>query len=121
MGTAQGAVRASGRPNEPALAGLQVYTMAESAEILRCTASWLEEKARRREIPFVMLGGSYRLTAAHLVEIVQQFEVTPGAEKRPTSTPRRRVHETATPTPAVTPLRARPPQRLRRASGDGCD
>lgn len=121
MRAAEAAVRPSGRPSEPALE-LQVYTALEAAEILRCTASWLEEKARRREVPFTMLGGSYRWTAAHLVTIVQQHEVTPGTEKRPAE-PRRRRVEKAPATehaPTVTPLRARPPQRHRRASGDGC-
>jgi hypothetical protein len=75
-----------------------------AADVLRCRASWLREKARRREIPFTMVGGSYRWTADHLAEIVRLFEQSPAPQ-----TPRRRAMPAGE---VVTQLlRARPPRR----------
>lgn len=85
------------------------------------TSSWLKEMARRREIPFVLIAGKYAFTDDHLAEIIRKFEMKPGRDERPAAAPRRRVRDSAASAPTVTPLRARPPQRLRRASGDGCD
>lgn len=90
--------------------GLRLYTAEEAAPILRVKPSWMKTKAREGEIPFTMLGGSYRWTAGHLAEIVQLFERRP--EQAPASTPRRR---SAPADPTVQPLRARRPAR-RRAS-----
>jgi excisionase family DNA binding protein len=84
-------------------------TPEEAATLLRCTASWLREKARRREIPFVMVSGSYRFSNAHLERIIHQFEQQP---RQPVSTAARRPRS---PTPnasnGVTQLRSRPPRR----------
>ena len=54
-----------------------VYTADEAAAILKCTASWLKEQARRRKIPFTKIGGSYRWTSAHLEEIIRLGEHQP--------------------------------------------
>lgn len=114
---AEAAIRSAGWPTDPAQipADLQLFTVDEAAAILRCKPSWLRERARCRKVPFTMLGGAYRFTGRHLGDIIRQFEITPGAEQRPASAPRRRTRETTASVPAVTPLRARPPQRRRSA------
>jgi excisionase family DNA binding protein len=53
------------------------WTTAEAAKNLGCTASWLKEMARRREIPYTMLSGAYHFTSAHLDEIAAIYEVRP--------------------------------------------
>jgi hypothetical protein len=86
-----------------------VYDSDEAAALLRCRASWLKEKARRREIPFTMIGGSYRWTADHLAEIVRMGEQEPSASLR--QAPRRLApHGADTGMPS---LRARAPRRAR--------
>ncbi|MET9019971.1 helix-turn-helix domain-containing protein [Actinopolymorpha sp. NPDC004070] len=61
---------------------LTVYTPEEAAEVLRVGQSWLEQQAAARRVPFTMLGGCYRFTDDHLVQIVQIFESTPAASSR---------------------------------------
>jgi excisionase family DNA binding protein len=56
---------------------LSIHTVEEAAAILRVKPSWLERQAAARKVPFTMLGGSYRFTAAHLAAIVQLHEQTP--------------------------------------------
>jgi hypothetical protein len=92
-----------------------LYTAAEAATLLRCSAWWLTDRARRRLIPFVFIGGQYRFTAAQLGDIVARhsFEVQETAspvvvaEARP-----------AAPVPAgsATLLRPRSPRRARSAA-----
>lgn len=92
---------------------LVVHTAEEAAVILRGTASWLEEQARLRRIPFTMIGGSYRFTDAHLIQILKLFEEQPtGASS--SHAPRRRA-DPALPE-GVTALKARRPKRSRAAS-----
>lgn len=108
-----------GRSVTPAF---HLYTPEEASRLLGADivpASWLREKFRKREIPGVLIAGKIAFREVDLSAIVQQYEVTPGQGTRPAAAPRRRARETAASAPAVTPLRARPPQRLRRASGDG--
>jgi hypothetical protein len=84
------------------------------------TASWLREQARKREIEFTMIAGKVAFTGPQLAALIEKFSVPAGPTERPATEPRRRrVRETTTDTPVVTQLRARPPQRLRRAVGDG--
>lgn len=92
-----------------------LHTPEEAAELLACKPSWLREKARRREIPFTLVGGAYRFSDAHLTRIVQQFEQAPG---RPAAPPVRRTRPASEPAPASGPaqLKARRPRRLQRAS-----
>jgi len=56
-----------------------IHTAEEAAGIIggACKASWLREKARLREIPFTMIGGSYHFTGAHIDEIIRSFEQQP--------------------------------------------
>lgn len=56
---------------------LWVYTLEESAKILRCEPGWLEEQARQGKIPYTELGGSRRFTSGHLAAIVAIHERLP--------------------------------------------
>lgn len=90
---------------------LSVHTLEEAAAILRVKKSWLERQAAARKIPFTMLGGSYRFTAAHLAAIVRIHEKSPGAgaetRSRQPDTRSSRVREFGRPQ-NLTPLRPRP-------------
>ena len=87
---------------------IRVYDADEAAAILRCKPSWLREKARRREIPHTVIGGSYRWTSDHLAAIVRLGERVPPSAAA--STRRRRTSATQE---AGQLLRARPPRRPR--------
>ena len=54
-----------------------VYTVEESAEILRCEPGWLEEQAQQGKIPHTILGGSLLFTSGHLAAIVAIHERLP--------------------------------------------
>jgi excisionase family DNA binding protein len=56
---------------------LWVYTLEESAEILRCERGWLEEQAQQGKIPYTELGGSRRFTSSHVAAIVAIHERLP--------------------------------------------
>lgn len=103
-----------------------LLSLEESAQRLNprlITVSWLGERCRRREVDFTMIAGKYAFTEQQLAALVEKYTVPAGtAERQATEPRRRRVRETkTTDTPAVVQLRARPPQRLRHASGDGRD
>jgi hypothetical protein len=83
------------------------WTTTEAARKLGCKPSWLQEKARRREIPYTMLSGAYHFTSAHLDEIAAIYEVRPRGAPA-TAAP-------ASPAAAQPVLRARSP-RQRRAT-----
>jgi hypothetical protein len=97
------------------------WTKAEAAARLACTESWLEEKARLREIPFTRLSGAIHFTDGHLAEITAIYEERPASEKpaaAPTakSTPTRRkaegqVSQFPLAATGAVPLRARAPRR----------
>ena len=87
--------------------------------MLRCSQWWVKEQARRRRIPYCWIGGSYRFTDGHLVEIARLFEVRPAAEVtappgRATSIRRPRPTVTTAPDQPVA-LAARLPRRMRQA------
>ena len=92
-----------------------LHTPEEAAELLRCKASWLREKARLREIPFSKVGGAYRFSDAHLTQIVAQFEQAPGRPAAPAVRRTRPATELA-PASGSAQLKARRPRRLQRAS-----
>lgn len=121
MATAQGAVRAAGRPNKHTQMpdGFGLYTPEQAAQLLNpdiITASWLREKARKREIEFTMMAGKVAFTVSQLAALVEKGRVAPGTVERQATEPRRRrVREAIASAPAVTPLRARPPRRRRSA------
>jgi hypothetical protein len=89
-----------------------VYTADEAGEILKCKASWLKERARKREIPFTMVGGSYGWTPSHLAEIVKLFEYRPAGRSAAPVAARR----TAARSDEVATLTARTPRRTRGAA-----
>jgi len=123
-GVTQSTIGGEARPQRPVssaenrtAAGLvRLYTAKEAADSLRVSEYWVKERARRREIPFTLVGGAYRFTEAHLDEIVEIFEQRPESTRGQTSaTPRRRAQPRSQPADAVTPLRARQPRRHPKA------
>lgn len=89
-----------------AAAGVQLYTADEAAVLLRCKPSWLNEQARKRLIPFTLVGGSYRFSVAHLTQIITDHEHLPGDAMNQSAGPR-----ASRPAPVEPPpLRARPPR-----------
>ncbi|PRH80032.1 DNA-binding protein [Streptomyces solincola] len=96
----------------------RLHTAREVAEALGCSVWWVKERARRRLIPFTYVGGAYRFTAEHVVEIVRLHEEFPSrAPRRPAprlSAPVSIAREpgAASSGPALT---ARPPRRLLKA------
>ncbi len=92
-----------------------IYTVAEAAPILKVSENWLRDKARRREIPCTMIGGSYHFTDAHLEEIIRLFERPAVTGSRPRAPARPAPEAPAEETGPV--LRARPPRRRRQPPG----
>jgi hypothetical protein len=95
-----------------------VYTADEAAAILggSVKASWLKEMARKREIPFTMLGG-YRWTDAHLEEIIALREHRPApVQPAPAATPRASGRTSAAPAGSAPVPLLRPRQPRRRAA-----
>lgn len=88
-----------------------VYNADEAAALLKCKPRWLKDRARKREIPFTMVGGSYGWTPAHLAEIIRQFEQRPQAARSPRAPSLPKQRDAAEPT-----LRAKTPRRSRVAS-----
>jgi Helix-turn-helix domain len=96
-----------------------LYRPAQVAKKLGCSEWWVKEQARQRRIPFSWIGGSYRFTDEHVVEIIRLFEVRPehggpAGSAAGTSTTSKRPETPAAP---VTRLRARSPRRTRRGTG----
>lgn len=102
----------AGDPGESRV--MPLFTPEQAAEILQCKPSWIRDKARRREIPFTMIAGQYRLSDAHLTEIVAMNEQRPETAVPPRAV-RRRSGADEQPAPAVS-LQARRPQRARRSA-----
>lgn len=93
-----------------------LYTAKEIADSLRVSESWVKERARRREIPFTLVGGAYRFTEAHLEQIIEIFEQRPESTAGQVVTaPRRRVQPRPEAASAVVPLQARQPRRRPKA------
>jgi excisionase family DNA binding protein len=87
---------------------IAVYTLDEAATVLRVKPSWLERRAAARDIPFTMLGGSYRFTADHLAAIVTQHENRPAPPERDATVSRPAVARRPLGTPRPDDLQARP-------------
>jgi hypothetical protein len=90
---------------------------ADVARLLKCSAWWVKEQARRGRIPYSWIGGSYLFTDEHVTAIVRLYEVQPTDPAVIRSTPRRSAppagESTGTP---VIQLRARLPRRARAAN-----
>jgi Helix-turn-helix domain len=91
------------------------YRPSEVAAILQCSEWWVKEQARNKRIPYSWIAGSYRFTAQHIEDIVLLFERRPTADKADTGAQHTRRSRT-TADSQVIQLRARRPQRARRAA-----
>ncbi|MFF0257365.1 helix-turn-helix domain-containing protein [Streptomyces microflavus] len=101
----------------------RLYRPDEVAAVLGCSAWWVKDRARRRQIPFARVGRAYRFTAAHLAEIIRLHEERPTIAARPPSPgtpPAAPARRSGAPEPGATSgrLRARPPRRTDRAAFD---
>jgi len=90
------------------------YLPRDVARIFKCSEWWVKEQARRHRIPFCWIGGGYRFTPDHLIEIARQFEhkATP-AQVISIEARRKRLPRDSPARPAE--LRARLPPRAQRA------
>ncbi|MCX5123542.1 helix-turn-helix domain-containing protein [Streptomyces sp. NBC_00347] len=108
-----------GDPTLPRLFGPE-----ELARALGCSAWWVRDRARRRLIPFVYVGGAYRFTADHLAEIIRIHEERPATAapsteapappRKPASVQARSAGRSGT-SESRPRLVARPPRRLLNA------
>lgn len=75
-----------------------VYRVQEAAKKLKCTESWLKNKAKARAIPVRLIGGAYAWTDADLEEILRITYRPPApasaaaARRRPTPAPPQNEH-----------------------------
>jgi excisionase family DNA binding protein len=100
----------------------RLYCPEEIADVLGCSAWWVQDRARRRLIPFTRVGRAYRFTAEHLAEIIRLNEERPARMPEPEVATRRLVPRPSVSRAAhpaqVERLRARSPRRLRRDQFD---
>jgi hypothetical protein len=90
------------------------HRAADVARLLKCSAWWVKEQARRGRIPYCWIGGSYLFTDEHVREIVRLHEVQPVDLAATRSAPRRSASPTGEDRPgSVVQLKARMPRRLR--------
>jgi hypothetical protein len=103
----------------PAPAQPAYYRPADVAALLRCSAWWVKEQARRGRIPYSWIGGGYLFTDEHVAEIVRLFERRPAQPPAVTAPlPRHQTAAVADVADAtVVQLRARPPRRTRHGDG----
>lgn len=95
-----------------------LHCAADVARVLRCSAWWVKEQARRGRIPYSRIGGGYRFTDEHIVEIVRIFERRPGDQPATPPAPRQGTHKGDGDGSTVVFLKARPPRRARMAALD---
>jgi hypothetical protein len=62
------------RPTQPPNG---LYTAAEAAAILRCSAWWLKKECRQGRAPYTWIGGSYHFTDEHIADIIRRRERRP--------------------------------------------
>lgn len=95
----------------------QLHTPKEVADALGCSEWWVKERARRRQIPYVLVGGAYKFSDEHFDQILAIFEQLPEpTASQPASPPRRRAQpRSEVPANHVVPLRARPSRRSPKA------
>ncbi|MEU7875142.1 helix-turn-helix domain-containing protein [Dactylosporangium sp. NPDC049140] len=91
-----------------------LYTAAEAAEMLRCSAWWLKKEARDGRAPHTRTGGAYKFTVEHIAAIIRLREVS-ASVTGPAVPPVAPVRRAAPGVPDTVPLlRARRPRRARR-------
>lgn len=95
----------------------RLHTPKEIADSLGVSEWLVKDRARRREIPSVLVGRAYRFTEQHWTEIVAHFEQRPGpAHEATAAAPRRRRTQPQPPRDnSVIPLQVRPPRRRPQA------
>lgn len=95
----------------------RLHKPEDIAAALGCSAWWVRERARRREIPFVMVSKQYRFTDQHLTEIIAIFEQRPDQPQGSVSSAGRRRSQPRrqSTSDTVVPLRARQPRRRPKA------
>lgn len=93
----------------------KTHNAADTAAIIGgdMKASWLEEKACHRDIPFTMLANRYCWTDAQIAEIIASGEKQPGSRRAATA-PRRKPAQPQTAPAGVAVLQAKTPRRLQR-------
>ncbi|MFG1804978.1 helix-turn-helix domain-containing protein [Streptomyces sp. NPDC049040] len=100
----------------------RLYRPEEIADVLGCSAWWVQDRARRRLIPFTRVGRAYRFTADHLAEIIRLNEERPTRMPEPDAAAQRPVPRPSASRAAhpaqVERLHARSPRRLRRDQFD---
>jgi len=99
-----------------------LYSAGQVAKALGCSAWWVKEQARRRRVPFTLVGGSYRFTEEHFAEIISVFEERPaGSPPAPAGPARPSQPRAAPPAAARAPARltARTPRRARNSAAAG--
>lgn len=94
----------------------RLYRPDEVAVSLGCSEWWVKDRARRRLIPFTLIGGAYRFTADQFAAAVQLYEVAPRTDvpepaARPSVKPR--IPDEQRKNDRAIRLRARPPRRIR--------
>jgi hypothetical protein len=106
--------------DRPTLVRPVLHRAADVARMLRCSEWWVKEQARNRRIPYSFIGGSYRFTDQHVVEIVKLFEVRPQETEEPAPLPRRSAAQgrAGNNGKALHRLTARTPRRVRMATLD---
>lgn len=101
-----------GTPGRSGPAPLPLHRPADVARMLQCSEWWVKEQARKRRIPFSLIGGSYRFTDEHVAEVIRLFEQRPESNGNGTVIavgPARKRSPATSETSA--PLRARVPRR----------
>ncbi|NJP75727.1 helix-turn-helix domain-containing protein [Streptomyces sp. AA8] len=103
------------RRHDTAGSGLpRLFTPADVAEAIGCSAWWVKEQARQHRVPFTRLGGAYRFTAEHFAEIIRLFEERPPTTRASVSSvPVSAAHSVPLDraVPISAQLRPRPPRR----------
>ena len=93
------------------------YRPVDVARMLRCSAWWVKEQARRGRIPYCWIGGGYLFTAEHVAEIVRLFEVLPTEAAAPAPALQRASRRpSGVDSGPVVQLNARTPRRARVAA-----
>ena len=111
MGTPDRSGSASIRDSRPSG---PLHLPADVAKMLQCSEWWVKEQARKRRIPFSLIGGSYQFTDEHVAEVIHLFEQHPESHNTvPASTARVAPMRTRSPSlGGADVLRARVPRRV---------
>jgi hypothetical protein len=93
-----------------------LHRATDVARLLDCSEWWVKEQARNRRIPYSWIGGSYRFTDQHIVEIVRRFEVLPTEDLASSAVASHKFGFSKEDGAQVVQLKARTPRRARNAA-----